>query len=213
MVIIRKGVQLAPVSSSASVVGAAISSTAPTMSFFGYVRDLGLNPVAPDISGMTYNEQNVALREHRELIDDLRVDFYVAVSEGKIIEPDEAEPLSKADLIDRMREYLPADWVWNERPARDLTLGMEIKTQGDKTAVYVVDYVSTAGVTIQLVRGTVDTLPDRCIISGKSSVFYRRQGGTTTSSGPRKRKRKQLGVDGNNGKSVRLKGRKPFKKR
>ena len=196
MVIIRKGVQLAPVVSPAPVVGAAISSTAPMMSFFGYIRDLGLNPIAPDTSGMSDREQNVALREHRELIDDLRVDFYVAVSEGKIIEPDDMEPRSKADIIDFMREQLPIEWTHNEHPGRDLTLGMEIKQSKNDLSIYIIDYVSPAGVTVQLVSGPgSDHLPGRCLISTRSSVWYRRRTDTTTDSGPKKRGRKQSRLD------------------
>lgn len=171
MVVIRKS-HPAP-----TVAAKPVTKTARRISFFDYVReDYGLNPINPDMTGMDDKQMGRAMREHRELIDEIRIEYYGEIAEGKIDEPDDYT--DKSAIEARLRDTIPKEWTRNEGAnRRDLTLGMELRpTKSD--AVWVVDHPSPAGVTIQLVSGSPDphfTTARRTIIASSAAVLYRRQ--------------------------------------
>lgn len=161
-----------------------VSKTARRISFFDYVRqDYGLDPINPDMKGMDDKQMGRAMREHREIIDEIRIEYYLEIAEGRLEEPDDYG--DKAAIEARLRDMLPKEWTRNEgKGRRNLTLGMEIRpTPTD--AVWVVDHVSPAGATIQLVSGAPDphfTTARRTVISLSASVLYRRQSPATIRS-------------------------------
>lgn len=172
MVVVRKAAPL-------EIVAKPVKKTARCISFFDYVReDYGLNPTNPDMTGMNEKAMNRAMREHRELIEEIRIEYYLEVADGKIEEPDEAVYVDKAAIVTRLRDSLPKEWTHNVGKAkRDLVLGMELRIGGGN-GIWVVDHVSPAGATVQLVSGSPDphfTTARRIIISRRSEVWYRRQ--------------------------------------